>query len=44
VPTGEYLYKRLKEHRNSIEAAENLNIDDFYCRFLVVDDIWIPLG
>jgi hypothetical protein len=23
---------------------ENLNIDDFYCRFLVVDDIWIPLG
>jgi hypothetical protein len=44
VPVGEYLYKRLNEHRKSIEAAENLNIDDFYCRFLVVDDIWIPLG
>jgi len=44
VPRGEYLYKRLKEHRNSIEAAENLSINDFYCRFLVVDDIWIPLG
>jgi hypothetical protein len=41
---GEYLYKRLNEHRKSIEAAGNLNIDDFYCRFLVVDDIWIPLG
>jgi hypothetical protein len=44
VPKGEYLYKRLSEHRKSIEAANNLNIDDFYCRFLVVDDIWIPLG
>jgi hypothetical protein len=44
VPVGEYLYKRLNEHRKSIEAAENLNIEDFYCRFLVVDDIWIPLG
>jgi hypothetical protein len=44
VPIGEYLYKRLNEHRKSIEAANNLNIDDFYCRFLVVDDIWIPLG
>ena len=44
VPPGEYLYKRLNEHKKSIEAVENLNIDDFYCRFLVVDDIWIPLG
>ena len=44
VPVGEYLYKRLNEHRKSIEAVENLTIDDFYCRFLVVDDIWIPLG
>jgi hypothetical protein len=44
VPVGEYLYKRLNEHRKSIESVENLNIDDFYCRFLVVDDIWIPLG
>jgi hypothetical protein len=44
MPKGEYLYKRLNEHKKSIEAAKNLNIDDFYCRFLVVDDIWIPLG
>ncbi|MEN2991771.1 Eco29kI family restriction endonuclease [Tistrella sp. BH-R2-4] len=38
------LYKRLKEHADSVRSASNLNIEDFYCRFLVVDDIWIPLG
>lgn len=38
------LYKRLREHAESAQAAENLKIEDFYCRFLVVDDIWIPLG
>lgn len=41
---GEVLYKRLKEHADSIRAASNLRIDDFSCRYLVVDDIWIPLG
>ena len=41
---GMALYKRLKEHAESIIFAENLNIDDFFCRFLVVEDIWIPLG
>lgn len=41
---GKVLHKRLKEHAQSIKAAENLDIEDFYCRFLVVDDIWIPLG
>jgi len=44
VQIGENLYKRLVEHRKSIEAVENLNINDFFCRFLLVDDIWIPLG
>lgn len=38
------LYKRLKEHTKSIEAATNLSVEDFYCRFLIVEDIWIPLG
>jgi Eco29kI restriction endonuclease len=38
------LFKRLSEHAESIKAVENLKIEDFYCRFLVVDDIWIPLG
>ena len=41
---GEVLWRRLKEHARSIEQAENLRIEDFRCRYLVVDDIWIPLG
>ena len=41
---GKVLHKRLKEHAESIRAVENLRIEDFHCRFLVVDDIWIPLG
>ncbi|HDS1095122.1 MULTISPECIES: Eco29kI family restriction endonuclease [Stenotrophomonas] len=44
VPPGKVLFKRLKEHADSIKAATNLSIEDFFCRFLVVDDIWIPLG
>ena len=44
VPKGNYLYKRLNEHKKTLESVENLKIEDFYCRFLVVDDIWIPLG
>lgn len=38
------MYLRLMEHAESIEQAGNLNIADFACRYLVVDDIWIPLG
>lgn len=37
------LYKRLMEHAESIRSTQ-LSVDDFYCRYLVVDDIWIPLG
>lgn len=44
VAHGQALYKRLAEHAESIKAASNLEITDFYCRFLVVDDIWIPLA
>lgn len=38
------LYNRLSEHADSIRSVANLKIADFQCRFLVVDDIWIPLG
>jgi len=38
------LVGRLGDHEKSVRAATNLCIDDFYCRYLVVDDIWIPLG
>lgn len=41
---GKDLHKRLKEHADSVSAAVNLELDAFYCRFLVVEDIWIPLG
>lgn len=41
---GQDLYKRISEHRKSIEAAVNLKVEDFCCRYLVLDDIWIPLG
>lgn len=38
------LRSRLKEHAENIKVAKNLRIGDFWCRYLVVDDIWIPLG
>lgn len=41
---GKVLCNRLNQHAKSIEEAANLNIVDFYCRYLIVDDIWIPLG
>ena len=43
VDPGMALYKRLNDHAKSILSAKNLNIEDFHCRFLSVDDIWIPL-
>jgi len=41
---GQDLYRRLDKHAQSINAVANLSIDDFHCRHLVVDDIWIPLA
>lgn len=38
------LFDRLADHASSLVAAGNLHIEDFRCRFLVVDDIWIPLA
>lgn len=42
--TSRALYKRLSNHVKSISHATNLDISHFRCRYLVVDDIWIPLG
>jgi hypothetical protein len=42
--SGSVLFKRLREHAENIKYAENLDLNDFQCRFLVVDDFWIPLG
>lgn len=44
IQSSSKLYKRLAEHAQSIRQAQNLNIDDFTCRYLVVDEIWISLG
>ncbi len=44
VTTGPVLFRRLNEHAQSINQASNLELSDFFCRYLVVDDIWIPLG
>lgn len=44
TPFGPVLFNRLKEHAESIKQTSDLKLDDFRCRFLVVDDIWIPLG
>lgn len=41
---GDALSRRLREHAASIDQANNIELDDFRCRHLVVDDIWIPLG
>lgn len=41
---GRVLYTRLTQHIKSIEDADNLDLGDFHCRYLIVDDIWIPLG
>lgn len=41
---GRDLYIRLSQHAESVASVKNLRTSDFYCRYLTVDDIWIPLG
>lgn len=36
------LYNRLRDHSRTLQQAENLRLDDFSCRLLLVDDIWAP--
>jgi len=44
APPGTVLHARLREHADSIRSAPSLNVSHFRCRYLIVDDIWIPLG
>lgn len=44
APPGSVLHKRLSEHASSIEAVATLDLKEFACRYLTVEDIWIPLG
>jgi hypothetical protein len=41
---SQVLYRRLKEHQDSIAVASNLRVEDFQCRFLSVKHLWIPLA
>ncbi|MDF2812052.1 MAG: restriction endonuclease [Microvirga sp.] len=41
---GVALRDRLRQHATSIDECANLDLADFKVRYLVVDDIWIPLG
>ncbi len=38
------MFVRLREHASSIDSAINLELADFRCRWLVTDDVFIPLG
>lgn len=37
------LHQRLAHHARSIEAAQNLELSDFACRWLILDPVWIGL-
>ncbi len=41
ITSSPALFNRLSQHAASIRQAENLDIADFTCRFLVVDEFWI---
>lgn len=37
------LHQRLTKHARSVENVENLGLEDFWCRWLVLDPVWIGL-
>ena len=41
---GPALFRRIAQHAATIRAITNLRLEDFFCQYLVVEDIWIPLG
>jgi len=41
---GADLFRRLGQHARTITEANNLQLVDFFCRYLVVAPVWIPLG
>lgn len=42
--SGTALQSRLRKHGESIRATANLRPEEFVFRYIVLDDIWIPLG
>lgn len=41
---GRPLFTRISEHVSSIQAVQNLRIEDFLCRYLVVTPLWITMA
>lgn len=41
---GTAMRTRLRQHATSVDEAKNINLEDFWVRYLLVEDIWIPLG
>lgn len=41
---GHQLWDRLDEHRGSVDAAVNLDVRDFSARYLVADELFIPMA
>jgi len=44
APVGAALSDRLRKHARSIEQANNLDLSDFRCRYLVLDDVWVRMA
>jgi hypothetical protein len=43
-PKHRKLHERLRQHSASIAAVQNLEIADFQCRYMLVDEVWVALG
>src|SRR5260370_20087485 len=42
-PAGKVLLSRLKSHVDAIRGTKNIKVEDFFCRYLVLKDFFIPL-
>lgn len=42
--SGTELYRRLRDHAKSVDQVQNLALDDFRCRYLIVVPVWITLA
>lgn len=43
IYVGKAKFERLRHHAQSIRETESLDIRDFWCRYLVTEEIFIPL-
>ncbi len=44
APGGRKLCQRLRQHSKSIEQTQNLDVQDFTCRYLVLVPVWVTLA